>query len=119
MGQDLFIKMIQCASTTLGIPPEFIHISDTSTDKVPNTSATAASVSSDLYGQAVIKACQTLNNRLDQLKRKLFPHLYNQFNNTNTINNINNTNNTNQLNELNNTSQINQSNQLNQLNQLN
>ncbi|EFC35289.1 predicted protein, partial [Naegleria gruberi] len=115
MGQGLFIKMIQCVSTTLGIPLEFIHLSDTSTDKVPNTSATAASVSSDLYGQAVIKACQTLNNRLDSLKRKLFPHLY--YDENDHLNNLNNNTNNNTNNNMNNnTNDMN--NNLNNINNL-
>ncbi|EFC35223.1 predicted protein, partial [Naegleria gruberi] len=62
------------------IPLEFIHLSDTSTDKVPNTSATAASVSSDLYGQAVIKAYNSiiredLNTIIKQDLERLPPKL--------------------------------------------
>ncbi|XP_067420930.1 xanthine dehydrogenase/oxidase isoform X2 [Emydura macquarii macquarii] len=53
MGQGLHTKMIQVASRTLGIPTAYIHISETSTNTVPNTSATAASVSTDLNGMAV------------------------------------------------------------------
>jgi xanthine dehydrogenase large subunit len=41
-----------------------IRIMATSTDKVPNTSATAASSGSDLNGQAVKAACETLRARL-------------------------------------------------------
>ena len=46
--------MIQVASRTLDIPTELIHISETATDKVPNASPTAASVSSDINGMAVL-----------------------------------------------------------------
>ena len=53
MGQGLHTKMIQVASLTLRIPPEKIHISETSTNTVPNTSPTAASTGSDLNGMAV------------------------------------------------------------------
>lgn len=53
MGQGLHTKMIQVASRALGIPVDKIHISETATDKVPNTSATAASAGSDLNGMAV------------------------------------------------------------------
>lgn len=56
--------MIQVASQVLGIPASHIHISDTSTDKVPNTSPTAASVGSDINGMAVLRACNTINERL-------------------------------------------------------
>ena len=53
MGQGLHTKMIQVASRSLRIPVDKIHISETSTNTVPNTSPTAASASSDLNGMAV------------------------------------------------------------------
>lgn len=68
MGQGLHTKMIQVASRALGISADLIHISETSTDKVPNTSATAASCGSDLNGMAVIDACETLLKRLEPIK---------------------------------------------------
>ncbi|KAM3964100.1 xanthine dehydrogenase rosy [Aphomia sociella] len=70
MGQGLNTKMIQVASRTLGIDISKIHISETSTDKVPNTSATAASSGSDLNGMAVLEACETLVKRLQPYKEK-------------------------------------------------
>jgi len=54
MGQGLHTKMIQVVSRMLKIPDTKIHTSECSTDKVPNTSATAASASSDLNGGAVV-----------------------------------------------------------------
>ncbi|XP_039649865.1 xanthine dehydrogenase/oxidase-like [Perca fluviatilis] len=57
-------KMVQVASRVLGIPCSKIHISETSTNTVPNTSPTAASVSSDLNGAAVFAVCRTLSGRL-------------------------------------------------------
>jgi xanthine dehydrogenase/oxidase len=45
-----------------------IFISETSTDKVPNSSPTAASVSSDLNGMAVLNACLELKERLRPYK---------------------------------------------------
>ncbi|KAM9316879.1 xanthine dehydrogenase/oxidase [Gastrophryne carolinensis] len=68
MGQGLHTKMIQVASRALGIPTSKIHISETSTSTVPNTSPTAASVSSDLNGMAIYNACQTLLQRLEPYK---------------------------------------------------
>ncbi|KAK3741267.1 hypothetical protein QZH41_002952 [Actinostola sp. cb2023] len=53
MGQGLHTKMVQVASRALGIPASKIHLSETSTNTVPNTSPTAASASSDLNGMAV------------------------------------------------------------------
>uniref|UniRef100_A0A1L8DYE4 Xanthine dehydrogenase n=1 Tax=Nyssomyia neivai TaxID=330878 RepID=A0A1L8DYE4_9DIPT len=72
MGQGLHTKMIQVAATTLGVPFDRIHVSETSTDKVPNTSATAASAGSDLNGMAVLNACKILHDRLEPY-RKAYP----------------------------------------------
>ncbi|XP_053162879.1 xanthine dehydrogenase/oxidase isoform X2 [Hemicordylus capensis] len=68
MGQGLHTKMIQVASRTLGIPTSKIYISETSTNTVPNTSPTAASVSADINGMAVLNACETILKRLEPIK---------------------------------------------------
>ncbi|KAK6306886.1 hypothetical protein J4Q44_G00220340 [Coregonus suidteri] len=70
MGQGLHTKMVQVASRTLGIPGSKIHITETSTNTVPNTSPTAASASSDLNGAAVHNACEILLHRLEPYKTK-------------------------------------------------
>ncbi|MEU9706235.1 xanthine dehydrogenase molybdopterin binding subunit [Streptomyces sp. NPDC047981] len=64
MGQGLHTKMLQVAATTLGIPPHKVRLAPTRTDKVPNTSATAASAGTDLNGAAVKNACEQLRERL-------------------------------------------------------
>ncbi|KAL7645429.1 UNVERIFIED_CONTAM: hypothetical protein RMT77_003815 [Armadillidium vulgare] len=64
IGQGLHTKMLQVASRVLKIPISRIYISETNTDKVPNTSKTAASASSDLYGMAVMDACTKISTRL-------------------------------------------------------
>lgn len=64
MGQGLHTKVLQVAASVLKIPIERIHIQETSTDKVPNTSPTAASTGSDLNGAAVLNACNILMSRL-------------------------------------------------------
>jgi len=46
--------LCQIASRMLKVNPNKIHIVETATDKVPNTSATAASCGSDLNGMAVM-----------------------------------------------------------------
>uniref|UniRef100_A0A8C3L6Y1 Xanthine dehydrogenase/oxidase n=1 Tax=Chrysolophus pictus TaxID=9089 RepID=A0A8C3L6Y1_CHRPC len=69
MGQGLHTKMIQVASRSLGIPTSKIYISETSTNTVPNTSPTAASVSADINGMAVHNACQTILKRLEPIKQ--------------------------------------------------
>ena len=64
MGQGLHTKMQQIAAEGLGVRPEAIRVMPTRTDKVPNTSATAASASTDLNGAAVWEACTQLQERL-------------------------------------------------------
>ncbi|CAM5232270.1 xanthine dehydrogenase molybdopterin binding subunit [Streptomyces griseomycini] len=64
MGQGLHTKMMQVAATTLGIPLHKVRLAPTRTDKVPNTSATAASSGADLNGGAVKNACEQLRERL-------------------------------------------------------
>lgn len=64
MGQGLHTKMCQIAATELGVPLDKIYIAETSTDKVPNSSPSAASASTDMYGMAVLDACKKLTNRL-------------------------------------------------------
>ncbi|MCK1795698.1 xanthine dehydrogenase molybdopterin binding subunit [Streptomyces sp. XM4193] len=67
MGQGLHTKMLQVAATTLGIPLERVRLAPTRTDKVPNTSATAASSGTDLNGGAIKNACEQLRERLLQV----------------------------------------------------
>ncbi|MFE0641927.1 xanthine dehydrogenase molybdopterin binding subunit [Streptomyces sp. NPDC058877] len=67
MGQGLHTKMLQVAATALGVPLHKVRLSPTRTDKVPNTSATAASAGADLNGAAVKDACEQLRKRLLQV----------------------------------------------------
>lgn len=67
MGQGLHTKMMQVAATTLGIPLHKVRLAPTRTDKVPNTSATAASAGADLNGGAIKNACEQLRERLLQV----------------------------------------------------
>jgi xanthine dehydrogenase molybdopterin-binding subunit B len=55
----------------LGLPAASIRLMHTRTDKVPNTSATAASSGSDLNGMAVADACRQLRQRLIPLAAEL------------------------------------------------
>jgi xanthine dehydrogenase large subunit len=64
MGQGLHTKVLQIAADALGLPLQSLRVMPTRTDKVPNTSATAASSGSDLNGAAVYDACSTLKHRL-------------------------------------------------------
>ncbi|KRE29075.1 xanthine dehydrogenase molybdopterin binding subunit [Agromyces sp. Soil535] len=64
MGQGLHTKMLQVAATALGVPLEAVRLAPTRTDKVPNTSATAASSGADLNGGAVKHACEQIRDRM-------------------------------------------------------
>jgi xanthine dehydrogenase large subunit len=64
MGQGLHTKMLQVAATTLGVPLAKVRLAPTRTDKVPNTSATAASSGADINGGAIKNACDQLKDRL-------------------------------------------------------
>ncbi|HEU4668502.1 MAG TPA: xanthine dehydrogenase molybdopterin binding subunit [Arthrobacter sp.] len=67
MGQGLHTKMRQVAATALGVPLASIRLAPTRTDKVPNTSATAASSGADLNGGAVKNACEQISSRLAEV----------------------------------------------------
>jgi xanthine dehydrogenase large subunit len=64
MGQGLNTKVAQVAASELNVDLDRIRITATRTDKVPNTSATAASSGSDMNGMAVRDACGKLKARL-------------------------------------------------------
>ena len=72
MGQGLYAKMQGVAVRELGLPPERVRVMKTRTDKVPNTSATAASSGADLNGAAVRNACLVLRETLSQVASELF-----------------------------------------------
>ncbi|MFC5419597.1 xanthine dehydrogenase molybdopterin binding subunit [Bosea eneae] len=64
MGQGLYQKVAQVVAQAFGIGLAQIKITATTTGKVPNTSATAASSGSDLNGMAALDACETIKQRL-------------------------------------------------------
>ncbi len=64
MGQGVYSNIALIAARELGFSPDRIRVMATRTDKVPNTSATAASCGTDLNGAAVRDACLTLRKRL-------------------------------------------------------
>tara|TARA_R100000005_G_scaffold89765_1_gene60614 strand:- start:21892 stop:24240 length:2349 start_codon:yes stop_codon:yes gene_type:complete len=64
MGQGLYIKVAQVVAEVLQIDIERVKITATRTDKVPNTSPTAASSGADLNGKAAEAAALTLKRRL-------------------------------------------------------
>ena len=64
MGQGLYVKVAQVVAQAFGIGLDLVKITATTTGKVPNTSATAASSGSDLNGMAALDACATIKARL-------------------------------------------------------
>jgi len=71
MGQGTYTKIAQLAAAELGLPLNKIKVSATRTDKVPNTSASAASSTTDLNGAAMLDAISKIKrNILLFVKRK-------------------------------------------------
>ena len=64
MGQGLFVKVAQVVAHEFQVDIDQIQIMSTSTEKVPNTSATAASSGSDLNGMAAQRAARAIKERL-------------------------------------------------------
>ena len=71
MGQGLHTKILGITMREFGLPAAGIRLMHTRTDKVPNTSATAASSGSDLNGMAVADACRQLRERLIPLAAEI------------------------------------------------
>ena len=64
MGQGLHTKVAQVVAQAFQIDLDQVKITATTTGKVPNTSATAASSGTDLNGQAALAAARTIKDRL-------------------------------------------------------
>ena len=70
MGQGLNTKVAQIVAEAFGVALEAVKITSTATDKVPNTSATAASSGTDLNGMAALDACEQIKARLTEYARE-------------------------------------------------
>jgi xanthine dehydrogenase large subunit len=64
MGQGLYTKVAQVVAEVFQVDLDRVRITATTTGKVPNTSATAASSGSDLNGKAAEAAALTIRDRL-------------------------------------------------------
>ena len=64
MGQGVYVKVAQVVAEEFQIDIDRIRITATTTEKVPNTSPTAASSGSDLNGWAALNAAREIKNRL-------------------------------------------------------
>ncbi|KAK7885364.1 hypothetical protein LTR67_010542 [Exophiala xenobiotica] len=71
MGQGLHTKICMIVAEALQVPLSDVHISETATNTVANSSSTAASASSDLNGYAAYNACMQINERLAPYREKL------------------------------------------------
>jgi len=72
MGQGLYIKVAQVLADAFCVGLDDIKIMATTTGKVPNTSATAASSGSDLNGMAAWDAARQIKERLVVHAAKLY-----------------------------------------------
>lgn len=64
MGQGVNTKMLQVVASVLSIDPAKVKINTTNTNRIANTSPSAASATADLNGKATEIACHTLLKRL-------------------------------------------------------
>jgi len=64
MGQGLYTKVAQVLADSFQVDIDRVKITATTTGKVPNTSATAASSGSDLNGMAAFDAARQIKERL-------------------------------------------------------
>jgi xanthine dehydrogenase large subunit len=72
MGQGLFTKVAQIVAEEFQVDISRVKITATTTGKVPNTSATAASSGSDLNGMAAQHAARTIKRRLAEFLAERF-----------------------------------------------
>ncbi|MGI9365267.1 MAG: xanthine dehydrogenase molybdopterin binding subunit, partial [Rhizobiaceae bacterium] len=72
MGQGLYTKVAQVVAEVFGLELADVKITATTTGKVPNTSATAASSGSDLNGAAAFNASNTIKTRMAEVAAQSF-----------------------------------------------
>ena len=78
MGQGTHTKIAQIVANSLGMPYEKIQISTTNTSKVPNTSASAASSTTDLNGAAALNAVSKIKFNLEKFIKSKYKIFYNK-----------------------------------------
>ena len=72
MGQGTHTKIAQLVSNSFGVPYEKVQITSTNTSKVPNTSASAASSTTDLNGAATLDAVSKIKSNLNKFIKKKY-----------------------------------------------
>ncbi|MBH0085261.1 xanthine dehydrogenase molybdopterin binding subunit [Psychrobacter sp. SCQQ22] len=72
MGQGLYVKIAQIVANEFDVDLDTVKVTATRTDKVPNTSPTAASSGTDINGKAAQNACITIKERLVEFAAEHF-----------------------------------------------
>ena len=72
MGQGLYLKVAQVVAEEFGVDVSQVRITATTTDKVPNTTPTAASSGTDLNGMAAKNAAQQIRKRMAIVAARLY-----------------------------------------------
>lgn len=71
MGQGLNTKVQQVVAHSLGVNARLIQVTDSSSDRTPNSSPTAASMGADLNCMAALDACEKIKQRLMEFKDQI------------------------------------------------
>ncbi len=71
MGQGVNVKIAQVVADCFSIPIDDVKVMATSTEKIPNTSATAASSGSDINCQAALTAAEAIKTRLSKIAKSM------------------------------------------------
>jgi len=76
MGQGLMIKISQLAAKEFGVDLDNIKITSTNTEKIPNTSASAASATTDLNGAATIDSINKIKQNLNKFIKSFYNYKF-------------------------------------------
>ncbi len=70
MGQGVNSNLVAIAARAFGIRPTRVHVNSTNTTRIANSSASAASSTTDINGFATIEACEKIQTGLKNLAAK-------------------------------------------------
>lgn len=71
MGQGVNSRIAQVVADAFGITVDRVRVMATSTEKIPNTSPTAASSGTDINAGAALRACERIRERLAEVALKI------------------------------------------------
>lgn len=71
MGQGIHTKMAQVTAQTLGVSLDQVTVGDSSTETCANTNPSAASVTADINGYAIVDACEQILRRMSPVRESL------------------------------------------------